>query len=114
MSEPPHKQRRFPRIATENVALVRTVGEGEEVEGFAKTRSLGLGGCGFVTDQALAEGSTVHLLVSLAGRAIAMTARVVYSKPLGDRWDSGVEFVDIEASDLAFLKSKLPDGALKE
>jgi len=113
VSESPKKQRRFPRIATENVALVRTVGEGEEVEGFAKTRSLGLGGCGFVTDQALVEGSTVHLLVSLGGRAIAMTARVVYSKPLGERWDTGVEFVDIEASDLVFLKSKLPDGALK-
>jgi len=114
VSERPHKQRRFPRIVTENVALVRTVGEADEVEGFAKTRSLGLGGCGFVTDQALTEGSTVHLLVSLSGRAIAMTARVVYSRPLDERWDSGVEFVDIEASDLAFLKSKLPDGALKD
>jgi len=114
VSESPKNQRRFPRIVTENVALVRTASEGEEMEGFAKTRSLGLGGCGFVTDQALTEGATVHLLVSLAGRAIAMTARVVYSRPLGERWDSGVEFVDIEPSDLAFLKSKLPDGALKE
>ena len=66
------------------------------------------------TDQGLGEGSTVHRLVSLSGRAIAMTARVVYSRPYGERWDSGVEFVDIDASDLAFLKSKLPDGALKE
>jgi len=101
------KKRRFPRIATEHVALVRSTG-GDEVEGFAKTRSLGLGGCGFVTDEAFELDSVVQLLVSLGGRAIAMKARVVYSLPSESRWETGVEFLEIDPADLAFLKSRLP------
>jgi hypothetical protein len=103
-------KRRFPRIASEHVALVSARGAGE-AEGFAKTRSLGLGGCSFVTDAALALGDEVQLLLSMAGRAIAARARVVYVIPEAARHEVGVEFVDIEPADLAFLKSRLPDAA---
>ena len=107
MGEEPAKKRRFPRVATEHVALVRSTG-GEESEGFAKTRSLGLGGCSFVTDEAFGMERVVDLLVSVGGRPIAMKARVVYSIPSESRWETGVEFLEIDAADLAFLKSRLP------
>ncbi|MCM2270524.1 MAG: PilZ domain-containing protein [Thermoanaerobaculia bacterium] len=110
MSDERPKKRRFPRIASEHVALVRATGAVDS-EGFAKTRSLGLGGCSFVTDAALAVGDGVELLLSLAGRAVSATARVVYRLPEGDRHEIGVEFVDVDPADLAFLKSRLPDNA---
>jgi len=105
-SDFPNK-RRFPRIASEHVALIRTTGPGE-AEGFAKTKSLGLGGCGFVTDSPIALGSEVQLLISLAGRAIAATAKVVYSLPSEGRFETGVEFSEIDPAELAFIKSRLP------
>jgi hypothetical protein len=108
VSDEPTKKRRFPRVATQHVALVRAVGS-SEAEGFAKTRSLGLGGCGFVTDAELAVGDEVELLLSLAGRAISARARVVYILPADGRQEAGVEFVDIDPADLAFLKSRLPE-----
>jgi len=100
-------KRRFPRIASEHVALVRAT-RPQESESFAKTRSLGLGGCGFVTDAPIAVGSEVQLLISLAGRAIAATAKVVYSLPSGERFETGVEFTEIDPAELAFIKSRLP------
>lgn len=109
MSDHHPNKRRFPRIASEHVALVSSRG-GNESEGFAKTRSLGLGGCSFVTDAELAVGDGVQLLLSLAGRAISAQARVVYVLPEGGRREVGVEFVEIEPADLAFLKSRLPEA----
>lgn len=110
MSEEQPNKRRFPRIASEHVALVSST-RAEDSEGFAKTVSLGLGGCGFVTDADLAENDVVQLLISLAGRAISTRARVVYSLPVGGRYEVGVEFVDIDSADLAFLKSRLPEAS---
>jgi hypothetical protein len=101
-------KRRFPRIASAHVALVSS-SRAERDGGFAKTVSLGFGGCGFVTDAVLAEGDTVELLLSLDGRAISSRARVVYTLPAGSRHEVGVEFVEIDPADLAFLKSRLPD-----
>jgi len=108
VSDEHSRRRRFPRIATQHVALVRSVGA-PDAEGFAKTRSLGLGGCGFVTDAELAVDDEVELLLSLAGRAISARARVVYILPANGRQEAGVEFVDIDPADLAFLKSRLPE-----
>jgi len=113
VSDEQPKKRRFPRIASEHVALVRATGATES-EGFAKTRSLGLGGCGFVTDTPLAVGDGVELLLSLAGRAVSANARVVYVLPVGDRHEIGVEFVEIDPADLAFLKSRLPEDAVAD
>jgi hypothetical protein len=101
-------KRRFPRIASAHVALVSS-SRPEEGGGFGRTISLGLGGCGFVTDAELAVGDDVELLLSLGGRAISSRARVVYTLPAGERREVGVEFVDIDPADLAFLKSRLPD-----
>lgn len=110
MSDEYPKKRRFPRIASEHVALVQARA-GQDAEGFAKTRSLGLGGCGFVTDTELAVGDAVSLLLSLAGRAISAQARVVYVAPADGRHEVGVEFTEIDPADQAFLKSRLPETA---
>jgi Tfp pilus assembly protein PilZ len=101
-------ERRYPRIAAESVALVSSVST-PEAEALAKTRTLGLGGCGFVTDAALAVGDTVQLLLSLSGRAISARARVVYVVPLEGRSEVGVEFVEVDPGDRAFLLSRLPE-----
>ena len=109
MRDDHERKRRFPRIASDHVALVSAAAEGE-AEGFARTLTLGLGGCGFVTDTELEIGSDVNLLLSLGGRAIAARARVVYVTPRAERYDVGVEFSEIDAADLAFLKSRLPES----
>jgi hypothetical protein len=108
VSDEPADKRRFPRIASENVALVSS-SRADEDGGFGKTVSLGLGGCGFVTDAALSVGDAVELVLSLGGRAISSRARVVYTVPAGSRHEVGVEFLQIDPADLAFLKSRLPD-----
>ena len=42
-------KRRYPRVDAENVVLVKRLG-GVPLEGFTKTRVLGLGGCMLLSD----------------------------------------------------------------
>jgi len=104
VSDANSNKRRFPRIASENVVLVR--GGGHAVsEGLAKTRALGLGGCSFVTASPPAVGSEVELLLSLGGRVVPTRSRVVYEIAAADRWEIGVEFLEIAAADRDYLES---------
>ena len=103
-------KRRFPRIPSQNALLVRKLGP-RQVEGFAKTRVVGLGGCMFESDERLGEGSHLDLLMSVRGRIVRARARVVYELHRAqDRVEVGVEFVDLPEHDRAVIASLFPGG----
>lgn len=103
MTDEQSQRRRFPRIATENVVLVR--GADAVAEGLARTLALGLGGCSFVADSAQVADSLVEVLLSLGGRVVSARSRVVYSNPVEQRFEIGVEFLEIDAEDRDHLQS---------
>ena len=90
-------QRRFPRIPSANTVLVAQV-DGEAVDRFARTRTVGLGGCGFRYPEPLAPGTIVELMIAVRPEAIKTLARVVYQLPApdGDGFEVGVEFLALE------------------
>lgn len=97
--------RRFPRAHSEHPALVRLLG-GPRFEDFARTQTLGLGGCMFVSRASLGYGSLMELLIALEGRVVKTDARVVYEHPKGDdRLEVGVEFLRVSATDRALIES---------
>jgi c-di-GMP-binding flagellar brake protein YcgR len=103
VSESYPQRRRFPRIASENVVLVGTADQAVE-EGFARTRDLGLGGCSFVNAAPIAVGTMLDLSISLAGRVVRTTSRVVYDLPEGDAHEIGVKFLSIDPEDAELLR----------
>jgi hypothetical protein len=86
--------RRFPRIPAANTVLVAQV-DGRTVDQFARTRSVGLGGCGFVYPEPLTEGAIIELMIALRPEAIKTLARVAYQRARedGGGFDIGVEFL---------------------
>lgn len=97
-------QRRFPRVPAEHAVLVKRLGAGES-EVITKTRVLGLGGCMFINDEALGEGTPIELLMSIRGQVIKTTARVVYEQPnAGGGVEVGVEFLFISDRDRLTLE----------
>lgn len=97
-------QRRFPRIPAEHAVLVKRLGPGES-EVITKTRVLGLGGCMFINDEPLGEGTPIELLMSIRGQVIKTTARVVYEQPDPDGGvEIGVEFLFISDRDRLTLE----------
>ena len=91
-------QRRFPRIPSANTVLVAQV-DGEAVDRFARTKSVGLGGCGFHYPDPLQPGAIVELMIAVRPVAIKTLARVAYQLPAadGDGFEVGVEFLALEA-----------------
>ncbi len=88
------KKRRFPRAASVNTLLVTAV-DGEPLDEFLKTHSVGRGGCGFDCPQELAVGSTLDLMIGLRPVAFQVIARVVYCRPSDDGFEVGCEFLDL-------------------
>jgi hypothetical protein len=102
--------RRFPRLSSENAVLVK-VRSHEPVEGFAKTRVLGLGGCMFMNDEPIGQGAHLDMLISVRGRVAKTVGRVVYEIPRADQEiEVGVEFVGLSAHDRGVIESVFPDG----
>ena len=83
----------------------------ETLEEFAKTRDLGLGGCMFLSDEPVGPGSVIELLISLSGRVVRTTARVVYEKASDRRFEVGVEFLRLSPADRELLQASLDSGA---
>ena len=106
-----HEQkRRFPRIPSENTVLVTRVGD-RGLDRFARTHTVGLGGCGFVSEEDLGEGATVELMISIRPRAIRARARVAYQVPReGGSFDVGVEFIDLTEEERLVLEALFADG----
>ncbi|GAB4261278.1 MAG: hypothetical protein Kow0092_10700 [Deferrisomatales bacterium] len=105
MTEHYSVKRRFPRIPSENAVLVKKLGP-EAVEGFAKTRVVGLGGCMFVSDEPLGVGAYLDLLISVRGRVVKSLGRVVYERPKSaETIEVGVEFIQISPDDREVIES---------
>jgi len=101
-------QRRFPRIPSANTVLVAQV-DGEAVDRFARTRTVGLGGCGFRYPEPLAPGTIVELMIAVRPEAIKTLARVVYQHPAADGtgYELGVEFLALEPEHRRVLETLL-------
>ena len=105
MADEYHEKRRFPRLPAEHAVLVKKLGPGA-LEEFAKTQTVGLGGCMFVSDSTLGLGAGVELLISVRGGVVKAQGRVVYEIPKGERsFQIGVEFLRMATGDLKLLQA---------
>jgi PilZ domain len=107
------QKRRYPRVPSENAVLVRKIGV-EGVEEFAKTKSMGANGCGFLADEPLGEGSYIELLISVTYKVINTRARVVYEIPADGRWEIGVEFVRLDEEDREIVDTLMSRSVTRE
>ena len=101
-----HNERRFPRMPAEIVVLVST-SEPQPIEGFGKTRVVGLGGCCFIVPTSIGVGKLIDLALSIAGRVISASAQVVYELPAEKGIEVGVEFLRLDTGDRQFLRRYL-------
>jgi hypothetical protein len=101
--------RRFPRVPSANTVLVAQV-DGAVVDRFARTSSVGLGGCGFQYSDPLAAGAIVELMIAVRPVAIKTLARVVYQIPTGDGFEVGVEFLALLPEHRRSLEKLLGTG----
>ncbi len=107
MNDADLQRRRFPRIPSENAVLVTRLGP-EEIEQFATTRSVSLGGCMFLSNKTLSEGTPLRLLISVGRRTLKVLARVVYETPRDDGRNAiGVEFLELDPADRTVLEDLL-------
>jgi hypothetical protein len=96
--------RRYPRIHSENPVHVRRVSP-RMLEGIAKTRVVGLGGCMFVSGGPIGLDSAVELAINLRGHLVNAVGKVVYEIPKDEgTWEVGVEFVSIAEDDRRILE----------
>ena len=103
MTDDSPNRRRFPRIPSGYTVLVREVG-GEHLEELAKIRSLGLGGCSFISDEPLEEGVALELVISLDLRPVSVPARVVWTHPGAGGLEIGVEFLSLDHDERTILE----------
>jgi hypothetical protein len=100
------EKRRYPRIPAKHAVLVKKLADDSEL--LARTEILGGGGCMFVHDVALAEGSGIEILISVRGHVVRAAGRVAYALPRGDgTHEVGVEFLDVSEDDRAVIDSLL-------
>ena len=102
------RQRRFPRIPSANTVLLAQV-DGAQVDHFARTRTVGLGGCSFRYPEPLVAGAIVELMIAVRPVAIKTLARVVYQRQREDdgTYEIGVEFVALEPEHRRVLEALL-------
>lgn len=111
MDESHDKRRRFPRIHSENLVLVKKSGL-DALEGLGKTEQMGLGGCKFLHPESLGVGSLLDLTLSVRGRLFMSRARVVYETPSEEGFSEvGVEFLALTDEDREALAEMFGAGA---
>ncbi|HET7711762.1 MAG TPA: PilZ domain-containing protein [Thermoanaerobaculia bacterium] len=94
MAEIPESRRRYPRIASHHTVLVKKLGGEEELEEFAQTTNLAVGGCSFITDEPLGDNAALELLIAVDQQVLRARGRVAFERPADDgRTEVGVEFV---------------------
>lgn len=99
----PHReQRRFPRVAAHATMMIERPDE-QDGGGFARTSSIGRGGCSFRSDESLDVGTEVLVSISAGDEVVRARARVAHAEPTGDAFEIGVEFLDFERGDQGTL-----------
>ncbi len=98
------EKRLYPRVRSENPVHVKALGP-SALEGPAKTRVLGLGGCSFTATESVGEGTVVELMIALGDRYITAVGRVVYEIAHGpEAFEVGVKFLRISPEDRLALE----------
>jgi c-di-GMP-binding flagellar brake protein YcgR len=99
-------RRRFPRIDAHHSVLLKRLGD--DLEEFARTRTIALGGCSVVSNDRIGVGSTLELLIAAEGGVITARGRVIYENEMRDgRFEIGVEFGDVSDQDAARIQQVL-------
>lgn len=94
--------RRYPRMNAEYmVAYRRPLPDGGVgAPQFSRTRTLGLGGLMFETDDPLERGETLQVEIVLSDHTVKAAGVVVYVDRQGDNsWQNGVQFTEISEDD---------------
>ena len=94
--------RRYPRMVAEYVvALRRLLPDGTTgPQQLAKTRTLGLGGLMFESEQPLEHGELLRLEIVVGETTVHATGIVVYAdRAPGGNWQNGVQFTEITEED---------------
>lgn len=99
--------RRFPRFASHHSVLVSKLDS--DLEEFAMTKTMALGGCCVVSAERLGEGSSVELLIAIdREHVIKVLGRVAYERVLEDGYsDVGIEFVHLSDDDASLIERML-------
>lgn len=94
--------RRYPRMSAEYVVAFRRLlaDGGETAPQFSRTRTLGLGGLMFETDNPLDRGETIRVEIVVGEHTVTASGTVVYvdRRPDGP-WQNGVQFTTISEDD---------------
>jgi c-di-GMP-binding flagellar brake protein YcgR len=106
----PPSRRRFPRVSTDAVVLVTTVGDAD-AERLARTRNVSLGGCQVVVDGTLRRGTLVQVLVRVGDHVVDALGRVVYELRQGGRVEAGIEFLYLSDGDRRQLEAVLGESS---
>jgi hypothetical protein len=94
--------RRYPRMAAEYVvAYRRLLPDGSEAAAkLSRTRSLGLGGLMFETENPLDVGESLRLEIVIGEQTIKAAAVVIYvDRRAEGLWHNGVQFTEISEDD---------------
>ena len=98
--------RRFPRFPTQTTLLVESL-DPDGPEELARTRSVSLGGVGFLSPRPLDEDTPLQILIAVGPEVVRARGRVVYSLAGSNGHEVGVEFVQITPADEEVLQRLL-------
>jgi hypothetical protein len=104
MQRPIHHARRYPRIAADNLAYVRILGDRRK-EKVVWVKVLAAGGCMLVSDDTIGYLSLMELRITLGNRELRADGRVAWESREGREHHVGVEFLRIGQSDRAAIQA---------
>jgi c-di-GMP-binding flagellar brake protein YcgR len=105
MDESGHHRRRFPRIRSEHLILVKKVGV-EALEEVTKTEMISPGGCLIVSEESIPEGTLIELTLAVVDKLAKAVGKVLYEIPQEDgTYHIGVEFTSISPADKEAIES---------
>lgn len=99
------KRRRFPRIRSEYLILVKKVGE-SAFDGVTKTQVISPGGCLIISGEPLPEGTAIELTLAVKDRLAKALGISLYQIPQADgTYQVGVEFTHISPEDKSAIEA---------
>jgi hypothetical protein len=103
-------KRRFARLKAEHPVYVEVLAERNAGE-FARTRSIGEGGCSFRSPEGLGYLSLMKVAIALRGRVVSADGRVVYAVRDREGYEVGVEFLRVSQEDRAHIRALVAAAA---
>ena len=99
-----HDIRRYPRMSKQIILVYRPEAEGKEKTSFTRTKTLGLGGFMFESEQPLPVGTICRVKLVVGERNLGLRCRVVYTNETDQgSFEIGMEFTEISGDDREFL-----------